>query len=103
MRFLDLIVSDERSALARLDHVDVAELKRRFCRVVCRLMLQAQCGYLRFKPRQVLEKLFDDTRIEMDSRAAQQERRCFVERHTAPERPVFTERIEAIDYGNDAG
>jgi len=30
MRFLDLIVSDERSAFACLDHVDVAELQRRF-------------------------------------------------------------------------
>src|SRR5262249_36507593 len=66
MRFLDLIVGDERTALACLGQVDRAQLYRRLGRVVGRLMLQSQLRDLLVKTRQVFEKLFDHDGIEMD-------------------------------------
>src|SRR6185369_11382576 len=40
MRFFDLVVSDEGTALARLGHINCAQLNRRFGRVVSGLMLK---------------------------------------------------------------
>src|ERR1044071_2775728 len=72
VRFLDLIVSDERTALACLGQVDCAQLNRRLSRVVGGLMLESKLSDLHVKTWQVLEKLLDDHGIEVNAGAAQQ-------------------------------
>src|SRR5262249_4970810 len=88
MCFFDLVVSNERTALASLGHVDRAELNW-FSRTVCWLMLQPKPFDLGIKSRQMFDELLDDHRIEVNTRAAQQQRRRFVQRHAATERSIF--------------
>src|SRR6185503_17354873 len=65
-------------------------------------MLQAEPFDLGVKTRQVFDEPLDDDRIEMNSGTAQQQRSRFVERHATAKWPVFTNRIEAIDHGDNA-
>src|SRR5689334_4367598 len=65
-------------------------------------MLQPEALDLGVKTRQVPEKLLDHDRIEVYSRAAQQERSRFVERHATAERSILANRVEAIDHGDNA-
>src|SRR6185369_7163633 len=65
-------------------------------------MLQAEPFDLGVKTRQVFDELLDDDRIEMNSGTAQQQRRRFVERHATTKWSIFTNRVEAIDNGDNA-
>src|SRR6185503_13961536 len=65
-------------------------------------MLQAEPFNLGVKTRQVFDELLDDDRIKMDSGTTQQQRSCFIERHATAKRSVFTNRVEAIDNGDNA-
>ena len=50
----------------------------------------------------MFEKQFDDFRVEVRARAAQQDRARLFARHAATIRAVFAHRVEAIDDGEDA-
>jgi c-di-GMP-related signal transduction protein len=65
-------------------------------------MLESKLGDFFIEMRQVLEKLLDHYGIEVNSRAAKQQRRCFVHRHAATKRSILTNRVETIDNRNYA-
>ncbi len=98
VRFLDLIVGDDGTALACLGYVNGAQLNRRLGRVVRRLMLESEFGDFFVKTWQVLEKLLDYDGIEVNSRTAKQQRSGLVHRHAATERSILTNRVETIDH-----
>src|ERR1044072_1709728 len=101
VRFCAFLATTARAACARLCEIDFAELNR-LSYVIRRLMLQTKRFDLRVELWQVFDELFDNNGIEMNTSAAQQQRGCFTERHTATERTIFTNRVEAVDHGNNA-
>src|SRR6185436_6004256 len=101
MGFLDLIVGDVCTTFPSLIEIDIAQLNRRLGEMVRGLMLETELCDLCFEPRQVVDELFDHDRIEVDAGASQQQRCCFAQRHTAPERAIFTYGVETINDGDD--